>query len=101
MSDVFGAIADPTRREILQLLRDGEMTVSDIAGEFDVSRPAISQHLRILLEADLVDARTEGRNRYYYVVPDRLSEVIDWVSYFDAFWTSKLQSLGNFLGKKK
>ena len=84
------ALADPTRREILRLVRDEERTVNDIAGRFDVSRPAISQHLRVLADADLVNVRVEGTRRYYRARPEGLAELAQWM---DGFWSSSLDNL--------
>ena len=84
------ALADPTRREILRLVRDDERTVTDIAGNFPVTRPAISQHLRVLQEAELVDVRKEGTRRYYRARPEGLAELRQWV---DEFWAEGLARL--------
>ena len=90
MDAVARAVAEPTRREILSLVRDQERTVTDIAEHFDITRPAISQHLRVLAEAELVDVRNEGTRRYYRARPDGLAELRDWVA---GFWTNALQTL--------
>jgi DNA-binding transcriptional ArsR family regulator len=90
MDAVARAVAEPTRREILSLVRDQERTVTDIAEHFDVTRPAISQHLRVLAEAELVDVRNEGTRRYYRARPDGLTELRDWMA---GFWTNALQTL--------
>ncbi|NND76285.1 MAG: winged helix-turn-helix transcriptional regulator [Ilumatobacter sp.] len=84
------AVAEPTRRAILRLVRDEERTVTDIADHFAVTRPAISQHLRVLTDAELVTVRTEGTRRYYRARPEGLAELSDWVS---GFWGSSLQQL--------
>ena len=84
------ALAEPTRREILHLVRDDERTAGDIAKRFAVSRPAISQHLRVLADAELVAVRSEGTRRYYRARPDGLAELRDWL---DGFWTSSLRRL--------
>jgi DNA-binding transcriptional ArsR family regulator len=84
------ALAEPHRRAILRLVRDREMTVTEIAGHFDISRPAISQHLRILGEADLVDVRPEGTRRHYRARPEGLRELRGWL---DEFWSSRLDDL--------
>ena len=90
MDAVARAVAEPTRREILSLVRDQERTVTDIAEHFDITRPAISQHLRVLAKAELVDVRNEGTRRYYRARPDGLAELRDWVA---GFWTNALQTL--------
>jgi DNA-binding transcriptional ArsR family regulator len=84
------AVAEPTRREILRLVRDDERTVGDIADNFDVSRPAISQHLRVLAEAELVTVRHDGTRRFYRARPEGLAELTEWMT---GFWTSSLQTL--------
>jgi DNA-binding transcriptional ArsR family regulator len=94
---VYGAIADPTRRRILHLLSEGERSVGDLAGEFPVTRSAISQHLGVLRGVGLVIDRKEGRTRYYRARLEPLGEVINWLSYFDAFWTDRLASLERYL----
>lgn len=90
MDAAVRALAEPRRREILRLVRDDERTVTDIAQHFDVSRPAISQHLRVLANAELVHVRSEGTRRYYRARPEGLSELAQWM---DGFWRSSLQTL--------
>jgi DNA-binding transcriptional ArsR family regulator len=82
-TDVFRAIADPTRRALLDLLRTGDRTVNELAEPFDMSRPAISQHLRLLLEARLVAVRKEGRQRRYRLNGAAISRVARWAGKFD------------------
>lgn len=84
------ALAEPTRREILRLVRDEERTVTDIALQFPVSRPAISQHLRVLADAELVTVRSEGTRRFYRARPEGLAELTEWL---ESFWTSSLRRL--------
>lgn len=84
------AVAEPTRREILRLVHDHERTVGDIADHFDVSRPAISQHLRVLSEAELVTVRIEGTRRYYQARPEGFAELAEWMQ---GFWGSSLSRL--------
>ena len=90
MDAVARAVAEPTRREILHLVRHEERSVTDIAEHFDVTRPAISQHLRVLADAELVTVRTEGTRRYYRARPEGLAELTDWLA---GFWTASMQSL--------
>jgi DNA-binding transcriptional ArsR family regulator len=80
--DVFRALADPTRREILDRLRSAELSVTDLAGPFDMTQPAVSQHLRVLLEAGLVEAEQIGRRRLYKLNAQPLREVFRWASLF-------------------
>ena len=96
-SNVFTAIADPTRRAILDLLRQGEQPVKQIAKPFQMSLPAISQHLSVLCEAGLVAQRKEGRQRFYRLNPEPLKQVSDWVNHYEQFWQEKLDVLGNYL----
>ena len=84
------AIAEPRRREILQLIRDQERTVGDIADQFEVTRPAISQHLRVLKEAGLVAERREGTRRFYRARPEGLLELR---AYLEGFWDQRLEAL--------
>jgi len=93
--DVYQAIADPTRREILNQLSHKELYIGEITDSFSISRPAIAKHLRILHHANLVDWRKHGRKKYYSLNPEPLKEVQDWVSYFEKFWKQKLQNLKN------
>ena len=97
---VFHAIADPTRRGILMMLRDGERSASELAQPFATTQPAISQHLAVLRRAGLVDDRRDGRRRYYRVRPRPLREVADWLAFFDRFWDDRFEALGNFLESK-
>jgi DNA-binding transcriptional ArsR family regulator len=90
MDDVARALAEPTRRRILELVRDEELTVGEIAGNFDVSRPAVSQHLRVLHDADLVSVRSDGTRRYYRARPEGLADLRTWL---DGFWSDRLARL--------
>lgn len=95
--DVFQAIADPTRRQIIHLLSGQRMRLNDVAGHFDMSRPAVSKHIRILAECELVSIRVEGRERYCQARPQKLKEVAAWVEQYEPFWTMKLSELKNFV----
>jgi DNA-binding transcriptional ArsR family regulator len=85
-ADVFRAIADPTRRGLLDLLLESELSVSELARPFHMSQPAISQHLRILREAGLVRGRPAGRQRLYRIEPRQLQEVYDWAAHYRQSW---------------
>jgi Predicted transcriptional regulators len=101
--DVFQAIADPTRRQIIGLLANKTLTLNGVAENFNISRPAISKHIKILTECGLVAITKQGRERVCDVNLNRLKEVNDWVSQYRAFWTKKLDDLEEFLeqeGKK-
>jgi DNA-binding transcriptional ArsR family regulator len=90
MDGALRAIAEPRRREILRLIWHEELAAGRIAEHFDVTRPAISQHLRVLKEADLVTERRVGRSRLYRARPERISEVRAWL---DGFWEQGLEAL--------
>jgi DNA-binding transcriptional ArsR family regulator len=97
--DVFGAISHPARRRMLDLLVEADRSVNAIAGHFQMSRPAVSQHLRILLDAGLVTEQRHGRERRYHLVPERLGPVRDWIAHYERFWDDYLQRLQNNLTK--
>ena len=97
---VFRAIADPTRREILHILRGGEQTVGRIAGHFRVSRPAISKHLRLLHQAGLVVTRKEGTANLCSLDGKPLREVGDWLEDYRTFWSESLESLKKYMEEK-
>ncbi|HYE82779.1 MAG TPA: metalloregulator ArsR/SmtB family transcription factor [Clostridia bacterium] len=98
--DVFQAIADPTRRELLSLLAEKELPVMEITGHFTMSRTAVSKHLRILKEAGLVSERKTGRETRYKLQPEPLIELKRWLSYYERFWDNKLAALKNFVETK-
>lgn len=95
--DVFQAIADPTRRKLLQLLADQELPVTVISGHFPMSRTAVSKHLRILAEAGLVKDRKIGREVRYRLDPDPLLELKRWLAYYDRYWDNKLSMLQHYV----
>jgi len=99
--DVFQAIADPNRRAIINLLAHQRLTLNGVAENFDVSRPAISKHIKILTQCGLVLIKKEGRERYCEANFSALGEVSDWVNQYRTFWNSKLDALGEFLEKEK
>jgi DNA-binding transcriptional ArsR family regulator len=98
--DVFQAIADPTRREIINLIAHQSMNLNSVADTFDISRPAISRHVKILTECGLLIIRQDGRERYCEANLGKLSEVSRWVQQYEVFWTKKLNDLKSFLEKK-
>lgn len=97
--DVFQAIADPVRRDIIDLLVENELTVNAIAEKFDISRPAISKHIKILNECDLVIINQNGRERFCQIKPESLFEIADWVGKYRKLWEDKLDSFENYLIK--
>jgi DNA-binding transcriptional ArsR family regulator len=98
-SDAFHAIADPTRRLVLDLLRGGERPVRELARSFRMTQPALSQHLRVLREAGLVTQRRHGRERVYRLQPRELKSIAQWIAPYEQFWHQKLRALGQFLEK--
>ncbi|HTA62334.1 MAG TPA: metalloregulator ArsR/SmtB family transcription factor [Bacteroidia bacterium] len=97
--DVFQAIADPNRRAIISLLAHKKLTLNGVAEHFDVSRPAISKHIKILTECGLITINQQGRERYCEAKFEKLSEVSDWVEQYQKFWTTKLDALENYLNE--
>ena len=95
--DVFQAIADPTRREIINLIAHKSLNLNSVAENFDVSRPAISKHIKILMECGLLVINQQGRERYCEAKLAKLNEVSDWVEQYRKFWNSKLDALENYL----
>jgi len=95
--DVFQAIADPTRREIISMIAHQSLHLNSVAEKFDVSRPAISRHIKILTECGLIIIRQQGRHRYCEARLDKLNEVSDWVEQYRKFWTQKLDALETYL----
>jgi DNA-binding transcriptional ArsR family regulator len=96
---LFQALADPSRRAIFESLMRGEAAVKHLTARFDVSQPAISQHLATLKEAGLVKARREGRCVYYRVQPRGIKPLIDWIAHYRAFWTERVDRLEKLLEK--
>ncbi|MBN8571361.1 MAG: winged helix-turn-helix transcriptional regulator [Ignavibacteria bacterium] len=97
--DVFQAIADPNRRAIISLLAGKKLTINEVALNFDVSRPAVSKHIKILTECGLVVSTQVGTEKFCEVKLEKLTEVSDWVEQYKKYWTSKLDSLDEYLRK--
>jgi DNA-binding transcriptional ArsR family regulator len=97
---VYSALADPTRRRLLDLLRDGERPVNDLVAAFRVSRPAISQHLRTLREAGLVSETRAGRERRYRLHARALKDVYRWIQRYEQFWDASLARLAHTLDRE-
>ena len=97
--DTFQAIADPPRREIIPLLARQPLNVNTIADSFEISRPAISKHVKILQECGLITIRARGRERYCEVRLEKLREVAAWIEQYRRFWTSKLDALDDYLSQ--
>jgi DNA-binding transcriptional ArsR family regulator len=100
VNDVFRAIADPTRREILDSLARKEVSVGELARDFSMSLPAVSQHLRVLQDAQLIVGHREGRHIFYHLTPAPLRVIARWVNPYEKFWKTKLDSLEAALVKR-
>lgn len=96
---IFQALADPSRRAIFESLTRGEAAVKDLTARFEISQPAISQHLAALKEAGLVNGRREGRRVYYRVEPAGMKPLVDWMAHYRAFWTERIDRLEQLLEK--
>jgi len=99
--DVFQAIADPTRREIIGMLAQQSLNLNNVADQFNISRPAISKHMKILTECGLVTITQQGRERHCHAELQKLKQVADWTEKYRQFWTEKLDALGAFLEKEQ
>jgi DNA-binding transcriptional ArsR family regulator len=97
--DVFQAIADPTRRQIINLIAKKPMNLNAIADSFNISRPAVSQHIKILAECGIVIIRQEGRERFCVPKFNALKEVSDWADQYRQFWDKQFNSLDMYLKK--
>lgn len=97
--DVFQAIAHPARRQLLDALREREQPVRELAARFQVSRPATSQHLRLLLDAGLATERRSGRENFYTLTPEPLVEVSEWLSFYEDFWSERMKALRGTLAE--
>ncbi len=99
--DIFKAIADPTRRQIISLLTQEAMPMNAIAERFpDISRPAVSKHVKVLTDIGLISVHKDGRERFCQASLEPLKEVSDWVSQYERFWNQKLDNLGEYLKQK-
>lgn len=99
--EVFQAIADPTRREVLRLLSEKDLPISEITAHFPISRTAITKHLNILNVADLVSGKKVGREKIYQLHPGPLLELKDWLSFYEKFWDNKLSMLRHLVENDK
>lgn len=91
--EVFSALADPTRRRIVELLAESDRDAGSIAAEFRISRPAVSRHLRVLRESGVVESRTDGKRRIYRLRPKIFDEIEQWVARYRSFWSRRLDDL--------
>jgi DNA-binding transcriptional ArsR family regulator len=95
--DPFSALADPTRRRLLERLTGGERSASELAAGLAISQAAVSQHLRLLRDTGLVEVRRDGRHRYYRLRPAGFAEFREWLAALERFWTTRVGSLGEYL----
>jgi DNA-binding transcriptional ArsR family regulator len=98
--DIFTALASPARRELLRLLLDGPRTVNDLASHFDMRRPSVSEHLRVLRDAGLVSERKVGRERHYRLEARPLMELQEWLHPYERFWRERLKALRDILDEE-
>jgi DNA-binding transcriptional ArsR family regulator len=98
--DVFQVIADPSRRQMMHLLSKDSMTINSLAENFDMSRPAVSKHIKIMYSAGFITIKDIGRERYCTLKQDGFDELQDFINYFDKFWESKLKKLETLLNNK-
>ena len=100
-TDVFNAVAEPRRRQILDILAGGERSVSDLVAALDLAQPLVSKHLRVLREVGLVDVRDEGRQRLYRLHGPALKPIHDWVKQYERAWNERLDALDDLLAELK
>jgi DNA-binding transcriptional ArsR family regulator len=103
--DCFQALSDPNRREILMMLTKEKQNINAIADNFNISRPAVSKHIKVLYDSGFITITTQGRERYCELQQQGFDELKEWISFFEAYWTKELRRLENFLhakhGRKK
>jgi DNA-binding transcriptional ArsR family regulator len=98
--DAFQVIADPGRRQMLRLLSKDSLTINNLAKNFDMSRPAVSKHIKILYTAGFISIRDVGRERHCMLKQDGFKQLQEWINFFDKFWVSKLKKLETILNSK-
>ena len=98
--DIFQAVADPSRRQILWLLLKNSLTINSLAMHFDMSRPAVSKHIKILQGAGFISIQDIGRKRHCILKQEGFEKLQEWINYFDNFWQSKLEKLKSLLDTK-
>ncbi|HCP81649.1 MAG TPA: transcriptional regulator [Octadecabacter sp.] len=96
---LFRALADPTRRDILLMLRGTDLTIAQVADNFDMTRAAVKKHLTVLSDGGLITVRAQGRERYNTLNPNAFAPIKDWLSFFDAFWDARLDDLKSAIEK--
>ena len=100
-ADPFQAIAHMHRREMLHLLSKNDLTINSLAENFEMSRPAVSKHIKLLYHAGFITIKDSGRERICTLKKDGFKDLQNWINFFDTFWNTKLDSLGDFLAKSK
>jgi DNA-binding transcriptional ArsR family regulator len=95
--DAFQVVADPSRRQMLMMLSGGSRTINSLAENFDMSRPAVSKHVKIMYNAGFISIQDIGRERHCTLKQDGFDRLEEWMAYFDQFWTSKLKTLENLI----
>lgn len=99
--DSFQAIADPNRREILMLIAREKLSINSIAENFEISRPAISKHVKVLYQSGFISIETKGRERICVLNQAGFDEIQQWINFFEQYWNSKLKTLENILNNNK
>lgn len=97
--DIFQAIADPIRRDIIDLLADEALSVNNIAEKFEISRPAISKHLKILNECKIIHYKQTGRERIYFIQPKELIPAFLWIKKYNKLWEDRIDSFENYINE--
>jgi DNA-binding transcriptional ArsR family regulator len=97
----FDVLAEPSRREILELLRDGERPVSELVDHLNLSQPAVSKHLRVMKNAGLVEVRPDAQQRFYRICPEPLEQLDEWLEPYRKFWTTQLDRLESHLDQRR
>ena len=100
ISDPFQVIADPCRRQILQLLYRDSLTINNLAENFEISRPAVSKHIKILYQGGFISIQDIGRERYCILNREGFNKINEWINYFDKFWVTKLNKLETIISNK-
>jgi DNA-binding transcriptional ArsR family regulator len=100
VQDIFSALANPVRRQILDSLREGPRAVNDLAGQFELGRPAVSEHLQVLRHVGLVREEPRGQQRFYHLEALPLAEVDDWLHPFERYWRERMKALGEVLDEE-
>ncbi len=97
---IFRALADPTRRDILLMLRASDMTIAQVADNFDMTRAAVKKHLKVLSDGGLISVRAQGREKLNTLNPNAFAPVVDWLTFFDGFWNGRLSALKSVIEKE-